>query len=131
MNVIDQAKELASLIKKIGDVELYRRIVELEGEIIELTRSKRELEESKRNLESQLALKKSISFESPFYFQEGDEIPICPRCWEKDDRLVHLTGCPPRKVTAYECTVCLVKFEARAFTSGERGWVIARYPTKP
>ena len=26
MGIIDQAKELADLIKKVGDIELYRRI---------------------------------------------------------------------------------------------------------
>ena len=41
MSIINNAKEIADLIKKIGDVELYRKIIELEGEIIELTNSKK------------------------------------------------------------------------------------------
>ena len=35
MSIIDNAKEVATLIKKIGDVDLYRKIGELEGEIID------------------------------------------------------------------------------------------------
>ena len=38
MGIIDNAKELADLLKAAGNTELYRKIVELEGEIIELTR---------------------------------------------------------------------------------------------
>ena len=68
MSVIDQAKEIAGLIKKIGDIELYRKIIELEGEIIELTRSKHELEDTKSNLEKQLALKKKHEFRSSVLF---------------------------------------------------------------
>ena len=45
MGIIDSAKEIADLIKQVGDMELYRKIVELEGEIIELTRKARGYEE--------------------------------------------------------------------------------------
>ena len=130
MSVIDQAKEIAGLIKKIGDIELYRKIVELEGEIIELTRSNRELEEAKGDLERQLALKKSMTFKAPFYFIDGDAVPFCPNCWEKYNLPVHMSGYPPNKPAAYDCTACLVKFEMRNFTSGEQSWCIGRYPAK-
>jgi hypothetical protein len=97
VSVIDQAKEIAGLIKKIGDIELYRKIIELEGEIIELTRSKRELEDAKSDLEKQLTLKRSMIFKTPFYFQEADGIPFCPRCWEKENKTVHLLILPGGK----------------------------------
>ncbi len=43
MGITDNAEEIADLIKKVGDIELYRKIVELEGEIVDLTRQKRSL----------------------------------------------------------------------------------------
>jgi hypothetical protein len=128
VSVIDQAKEIAGLIKKIGDIELYRKIVELEGEIIELTRSKHELEDTKSNLEKQLALKKSMVFKAPFFFQENDPVPFCSRCWEKENQLVHMNGFPAREPTSFECTGCFVKYEAHNMTSGEKNWILARYP---
>jgi hypothetical protein len=37
MSILDDAKELVSLVQKVGDRELYRKIVELEGEIVEMS----------------------------------------------------------------------------------------------
>ena len=45
MSIINRIKDIADLIKKLNDIELYRKIVELEGDIIELTRINRDLEE--------------------------------------------------------------------------------------
>jgi hypothetical protein len=36
MGIIENAKDIADLIKKAGDIELYRKICALEGEIIDL-----------------------------------------------------------------------------------------------
>ena len=34
MSIIANAKEITELVKKLDDIELYRKIMELEGEII-------------------------------------------------------------------------------------------------
>jgi hypothetical protein len=90
LGVIENAKEIAELVKKLGNVELYKKIVELEGEVIELTREKRALEENNHELAEKLALAGKMTFEKPFYFQEGDRVPFCPRCWEKERVAIHL-----------------------------------------
>jgi len=90
MSLLENMKDIADLIKKAGDVELYRRIVESEGEVVDLTREKRQLEDRVRELESQLALQKKMAFKSPFYWQEGDATPYCPTCWETKQMAVHL-----------------------------------------
>lgn len=61
MSVIDNIKEIAGLIKKVGDIELYRKIIELEGELIELTREKRNLEERVADLGKQLEISRISS----------------------------------------------------------------------
>ena len=81
MSIIDNVKEIAVLVKKLGDIELYRRIVELEGEVIELTQEKREFEEKIQTVEKKLAFSKKMTFRDPFWYAEGDNIPYCPRCW--------------------------------------------------
>ena len=68
MSIITNAKEIADLVKKLGDVELYRKIIELEGEIIDLTRLNRTLEERVEELSSFLKIKNDMRFEAPFYF---------------------------------------------------------------
>lgn len=90
MSIIENFKEVADLVKKVGDIELYRRIIELEGEVIEVTRENRLMEAKVEQLESLLRLKEKMDFREPFYFYEGDSVPYCPRCWEADKKAVHV-----------------------------------------
>lgn len=71
MSIIDNAKEVADLIKAAENTEHYRKIVELEGEIIELTRQNRKLEETVEEQKSLLALKEKMIWKNPFYVIEG------------------------------------------------------------
>jgi hypothetical protein len=112
MSIIDNAKEIADLIKKIGDVELYRRIVELEGEIIELTRAKRQAEGEIERLGDILKRQEQMEFRKPFYFTPKDNHPFCPQCWEVNKVVVHLNG-PINlsdKRRRYECFNCKSAF---------------------
>ncbi len=107
MGVIENMKELADLIKKAGDIELYRKIVESEGEVIELTREKRRLEERVEELEKLLVLQEGMAFRAPFYFQDRDETPFCPRCWEASKRAVHLFhNFTNEENTRWDCPDC-------------------------
>ncbi|HWZ80518.1 MAG TPA: hypothetical protein VNX87_28530 [Candidatus Sulfotelmatobacter sp.] len=90
MSIVENIKDAADLAKKIGDIELYRKIVHLEGEVMDLTREKRQAEQKIEELEEKLALNSKMNFKQPFYFQEGDDVPFCPRCFEKDKAAVHL-----------------------------------------
>jgi len=90
MSIINNAKEIADLVKKLGDIELYRKIVELEGEIIELTREKNALTEKNQELIMALKISSDMVFKSPFYYLLDDPVPYCPKCWEVDRTAVHL-----------------------------------------
>ncbi|HET9181109.1 MAG TPA: hypothetical protein VFP59_03170 [Candidatus Angelobacter sp.] len=52
MGVVDNVKEVADIVQKMGNIELYRKIVHLEGAVMDLTRELRgrrsELENSMR-----------------------------------------------------------------------------------
>jgi hypothetical protein len=107
MSIVDNLEEVADIIKKAGDIELYRKIVKLEGAIIELTREKMKLEEQNADLQKLLNAKQEMKFNKPFYYQENDPHPFCPQCWEADKKAVHLDG--PQEVVAgprYDCPSC-------------------------
>jgi hypothetical protein len=111
MSVIDNAKEIVALVKKLDDIELYRKIVELEGEIIELTRAKREAELQVEHLQETLKTQEQMRFMRPFYYMGQDPVPFCPQCWETKKITVHLQG--PVHVTAglrYDCRNCKSMF---------------------
>jgi hypothetical protein len=91
MGVIENAKEVAELIKKYNDVELNRRIVNLEIEVAELQRDKIRLEAKVAEQQAKLQQKQAMQFRVPYYWQDGDKVPFCPKCWEASGLGIHLT----------------------------------------
>jgi hypothetical protein len=107
MSIVSNAKEIADIVKKLGDIELYRKIVELEGEIIELTRANHSLEVRVQELTSTLAVSQNLTFKEPFYYAEGDPVPFCPKCWEGERKAIHLVnGGSFEGETKFECVPC-------------------------
>ena len=107
MGVIDNLKEIAYLVKKFNDTELNDKIDAFEREIVELTLQIGSLEEENGELKRTLSLIQKMRFKKPFYYQEDDPVPFCPRCWEKEKNPVHLYG--PVKVATglrYGCPQC-------------------------
>jgi hypothetical protein len=92
VSILDDIKTLADLVRKIGDMELNRRILSLEGEAIELIRGKRELETQVEDLKQALEFKETLEFVEPFYFKKGDNTPFCARCWETERAAIHLAN---------------------------------------
>lgn len=112
MTIIDNAKEVVSLVKKVGDIELYRKIVELEGEVIELTREKRELGDELEKVRSSGSVIDELVFDSPFYgTREGDEL-YCARCVEADQKAIHLAkeAESRQRRRVYTCPECKSQF---------------------
>jgi hypothetical protein len=106
MSVIEEATELVGLIKKVGDAELYRRIVKLEGEVIELTRSKRNLEEENYKLQERLRIKQQLTFrENRYFLRENDKEagPYCSVCWDRENILVRMHD----TVYGMSCPACV------------------------
>jgi hypothetical protein len=112
MSIITNAKELADLIKKLGDVDLYRKILDLEEEIIELTTENRSLKEQVQKLEEIKNIEEKMSFKRPFWFMDGDETPYCPKCWEGEKKNIHLIELFSGR---WKCPVCdtLIDLENR------------------
>lgn len=105
MGVVDNVREIADLVKKVGDVPLYRKIVDLEGEVLDLTRRNRELEHSMEELRESLRFTEELKFRAPFYWVIGDGTPYCPKCWEDRKKAIHLQLLNPAN-QYYRCPVC-------------------------
>jgi len=107
MGAIDNVKEVAKLVKELGNMELYRQILDLQGEIMELTQANRELRENMQKLEDKLSQVEKMTFRSPFYYTEGDDVPYCQRCWEVHKKAVHFpTPVPTNSGPMYTCPEC-------------------------
>jgi hypothetical protein len=108
--VLSNAKEIVELVHKAGNLDLYRRLVELQEEIVELAQQKTEVEGKFAAAKRELDLRKSLEFKTPFYFLSTDSIPFCPRCWENNSKPIHLLILPGgqdfQKATSTFCSVC-------------------------
>ncbi len=92
MSIISDAKEIVKLVRKLDDVELYRKILKLEEEIIEITRKNNDLQQKIDELKKIIETETSLEFRPPFYYRAGDDIPLCPKCWEVDKKIIHLVN---------------------------------------
>jgi hypothetical protein len=93
MSVVNGAKEIAELVKKYNDIPLYQKIVELQVQVVELATERLELFTKNQQLKGKLELKGKTEFKNPYYFQEGDEVPLCPTCYDQSsgDKRIHLS----------------------------------------
>jgi len=107
MGVIENMKEVADLVKQVGDIELNRKIVDLEKEVHELTRDKMRLETRLQEAEALLSKKQSLKFKEPFLFEDGDDVPYCPACWSSQQIAVHLHFVSAQAdFTRWDCPHC-------------------------
>ena len=112
MSIIDNAKEVVTLVQKLDDIELYRKIVELEGEIIELTRVNRELEENIKKYHKNSEVISKLKFDSPFYITEDGSELYCAKCIESEQLPIHLAKTTELKMRrrVWMCPQCKTEY---------------------
>jgi formate dehydrogenase maturation protein FdhE len=109
MDIIQNAKELAALIKKLGNIELERRTLSLQSEILELTSELVELKKENAEMKQLLEREKQLTFKPPLYYAEGDPTPFCPICWEQHRKTIHVIGPKTVESTGHvyaHCNIC-------------------------
>lgn len=109
LDVAKAAKEIGDLVRKYNDVPLYEKIVDLQGQLVEIATERMTLFTENQELRHQLSVRSKITFKEPFYFQEGDEVPLCATCYETSKRelVVHLAK--PEKFNSEivrQCRTC-------------------------
>ncbi len=90
---VQGVKEIADLVRKYNDYSLYEKIVQLQTQVVELTTERCALKDENDSLKTQLSDRVQTVFRNPYYYTDGDEVPLCPRCYETSSRelRVHLT----------------------------------------
>lgn len=103
MSILDNAKELATAVHEIKNLDLYERVLNLNAGIMDIVEENRSLHAEIENLKKKLELQAKMSFKVPFYFQEGDETPYCSSCWEANNQAIHLKSIHD---TRWDCPAC-------------------------
>lgn len=94
MSIINDFKEVFSIVKKIGNVELIKKIADLQNEVYEVENQNRSLKDEVRQLQKEKEFRNEMKFREPFWYKENDLTPYCPRCWENDEKAIHLVSAP-------------------------------------
>jgi hypothetical protein len=119
VGVMENLKEAALVAQKVGQLELYKQIVQAEDEVRDLTREKRRLEDTVEDLERKLKLRAAMNFKAPFYYQHADSTPFCSACYEgKEERAVHLTNNVLNYSGKWFCPVCRNTFSEDSENNG-------------
>jgi hypothetical protein len=115
MGVVENMKDVADLVKKVGDIDLYRKILALEEEVIDLTRDKRRADDRIDELERVVKLKQELIFDEPFYWLKDDHIPFCPACWIDKQKAIHVNLIEEgTRYTKHNCPLCKHNYETPA-----------------
>jgi len=106
MGIIENAKDIAQLIKKYNDADLYQKIVDLRDEIFELREENLGLKEKIKNLEKDQYIQSQLTWEPPYYFlkkEEKKDGPYCQKCWDENKKLIRLQD---HKNGCWSCLAC-------------------------
>jgi hypothetical protein len=107
MSILDNAKQVAAAVHEINNLELYQRVLNLHSDIIELVEQNTRLREENKELTKTVSLKQKMNFREPFFYQEGDNTPFCPSCWESQTTPVHIIFSYENEVeTRWDCPSC-------------------------
>lgn len=90
MGILDEAKTLAEALKTAADLPLYKQFMGFYGDVMAMMAENKELRDKVDDLTGKLELKAKMEFKAPFYYQSGDEIPFCQRCFEAEHKAMHL-----------------------------------------
>ena len=109
MGIIDNAKEIADLVKNYNNQDLYEKIVDLRAQIIELKEENIRLKEKNDKLEAAIRIEEEIIKDGNCYFRKSDEErkhPYCMTCWDVDRKLVSLVCNQIGEQVFIVCNIC-------------------------
>lgn len=97
MSILSDAKEIADLIKKYNDQDLYEKIINLRDEIFELRDENLSLKEQIKYLEKALQTDQELIRKGNVYMykkdvdHENNKGPwFCMTCWDYENKLVNV-----------------------------------------
>lgn len=120
MNIVQNVKEIAELIKKYNDQELYQKIVDLREEILALREENLELKEQLSSISQQSSNAESLERRGNVYYLKNDDGtekgPYCMSCWDYERKLVNLgvatyKGKFGETRESYTCMICAARIK--------------------
>ena len=109
MGIIEQAKDIANLIKKYNDQELYQKICDLRDEIFDLREENVSLRQQLSDINKNRDLREKLIRDGNCYYMTEDAgrvHPYCMVCFDYDEKLVSLILDTCDWGTTITCNIC-------------------------
>ena len=115
MSLYEGIKDIAKLLQKAGNIELYSMVLDLESQALELQAVVSKLQEENRELKRKRDLEDEIVYHSdPYLTKKSDNkiIRYCAACWASKSVLVPLQVTPDYEShgTPHWCPLCDKRF---------------------
>ena len=101
MDILDNAKDIYALIKKLGNQDLLEKMADLRDQILELR-------EENRSLKEKLSVQETYDmyFKNNMYWDANKKDgPYCSKCWDDNKKAIRLQ----KQNDEYYCPVCCKK----------------------
>jgi hypothetical protein len=98
---ISTIKGISEIVKKYNDIDLMKKVVDLQSEVFDLQSENRSLREQ---LDTRVTMR--MSGEHGYFYQDGDPVPFCPKCWESGGKAIHLPNA--KDFGSYHGRICRV-----------------------
>jgi hypothetical protein len=114
--------EIKDLIRRGEQVAALDLVLKLRESCVTLREKLQAADERVHDLEKRLEERANLRHEPPVYYREGDPVPFCQVCWERDHKLSHLVVTASDSGGLYgDCKICEKHFVIRGSTNPRPG----------
>jgi len=93
MGLYDEIKDVAKVIQKVDNIDLYKQLLDLSSQALELQNEVAKLQQENANLTKRLEIEDDIErSEKLFITRKSDstKIKYCSHCWDADRKLIQI-----------------------------------------
>ena len=105
MGLYEGIKDVAKIVQKADNVELYRQLIDLSAQALDMQATINKLTEENAELKKRQDLEERIERHQELYITlKGDENNIfyCSHCWDSDGKLIQMR----KSSKEYHCPHC-------------------------
>lgn len=113
MGLLDSIQGVTKLATQIANPDLLREVANANVQAVALSEANLQLQMRVRDLENQLwelqtkrDILKTLFRNGDFVFRDGDPSALCPRCWDVEQKLIHIL----MGKEGYRCPNCKTEY---------------------
>ncbi len=94
MGLYEGIKDVAKVLQKADNIELYQKLIELSSQALDMQAKITELTTENAGLKHRQEIADNIQFDKKGFFitlkNDPDKIKYCIHCWDTEKQLIHL-----------------------------------------